>query len=139
MHIHAIAATAIDFDFPEIALISLRGLISLTLIVGLMDTIFAMLAAVAQHRFDWHYVLAWLVTHGQVWLAIIGLGVLGSGIPALDVPAIHVSYLAAQAALVLYVGNTVKSMAENARDSRSPAPPPVVEPPAVTPQGNTWT
>jgi hypothetical protein len=128
MHIILADTPAIDFEFPELVIISLRGLISLTILVGLADTVFAMVTAIGQRVFDAHYMLTWLVTHGRTWLGIIALGVLGYGIPALDIPPIHVAYLAAQAALALYVGNTVMSMTENARDSRSPAP-----------QGNTWT
>lgn len=113
----------LDFDIPEIALITLKGLISLTIIVGLIDTVFAMIAAVQQHVFDWQYSVAWLIDHGKVWLAIIALGVLGTGIRGLDVPPIHVAYLAAQAGLALYVGNTIKSMIVNARNSSAPEPP----------------
>lgn len=113
----------LDFDIPEIALITLKGLIALTIITGLIDTGFAMIAAVQQHVFDWKYAIAWLVDHGKVWLAITALGVLGTGIAALDVPAIKVSYLAAQAGLALYVGNTIKSMIDNARNSSAPSDP----------------
>jgi hypothetical protein len=112
----------LDFDIPEIAVITLKGLIALTIIVGLIDTAFAMLAAAAQRVFDWKYAVTWLIDHGRIWLAIIALGVLGTGVPALDVPPIHVAYLAAQAGLVLYVGNTIRSLVVNARDSRAPEP-----------------
>lgn len=115
--------TPVNFDIPEITLITLKGLIALTIIVGLFDTAFAMIAAVAQHVFDWRYAVDWLIDHGQIWLAIIGLGILGTGIAALEVPPIHVAYLAAQAGLALYVGNTIKSMIVNANDSRAPEPP----------------
>lgn len=113
----------IDFDIPEIAVITLKGLIAMTIIVGLIDTAFAMLAAVGQRVFDWSYAVTWLVDHGRVWLAIVALGVLGTGIKGLDVPPIHMAYLAAQAGLVLYVGNTIKSMIVNSRDSRLPEDP----------------
>jgi hypothetical protein len=114
--------TVIDFDIPEIAVITLKGLIALTVLVGLIDTAFAMIAALAQGVFDWKYAVAWLLDHGRIWLAIIALGILGTGIPALDVPPIHVVYLAAQAGLVTYVGNTIRSLIINARDSRAPEP-----------------
>jgi uncharacterized membrane protein len=112
----------LDFDIPELALITLKGLIALTIIIGLIDTAFAMLAAAQQGVFKWAFAVSWLIDHGKIWLAIILLGVLGTGISTLDVPPIHVAYLAAQAGLALYVGNTIKSMAVNARDSSVPEP-----------------
>lgn len=112
----------INFDIPEIALITLKGLIALTILTGLIDTAFAMLAAVQQGVFNWKFAVTWLVDHGRIWLAITALGILGTGIKGLDVPPINMAYLAAQAGLVLYVGNTIKSMVVNARDSRAPEP-----------------
>lgn len=118
--------TPVDIDIPEIALISLKGLIALTIIAGLIDTLFAWLAALAQtnpdgsRKFSAWYAADFLISHGKIWLAIIALGILGTGIVALEVPPIHAAYLAAQIGLGAYVVKVVKSLVDNAKDSSAP-------------------
>lgn len=111
----------LDFDIPEIALITLTGLISLTIIAGLIDTIVAMVLAVAQGVFNGKYAATFLISHGKVWLAIVGPGILGSGVGFLEVPRINAAYVAAQVGLAAYVVKVIASLIDNARDSSAPS------------------
>ena len=111
----------LDFDIPEIALISLTGLIALTIIAGLIDTIFAMIMALAQGVFNGKYAATFLINHGKIWAAIVGLGILGSGVGFLEVPKINTAYVAAQVGLAAYVVKVIASLATNSRDSSAPS------------------
>lgn len=109
-----------DISFPELAHLTLTAIVTLTVLLGLIDTAWAVLQALAQHKFDGSFADAFLVTHAPKWFAIIALAVLGAGTPALDVPALGVCTLAAEAGLALYAVAIVTSLMANTRDATAP-------------------
>lgn len=110
----------VDIDFPEIALLTLKGVVSLTIILGLIDTALAMAFAVAQGVFNAKYAADFLISHGKIWFSITSLAVLGNGVPALDVPALSACTLAATLGLAAYAVTVIGSLIANSRNSAAP-------------------
>lgn len=110
-----------DIAIPDLTGLSLTAIVSLTIIVGLIDTGWAWLTALGQHVFNPAYAANFLYSHGRAWFAIGALAVIGHGVPSLGVPAIGAATDAAVIGLAAYVVVTIKSLAVNTVSSAAPS------------------
>ena len=120
----------------ELPHLELTQLLIFTLIVTAVDVIGAYVLAATQGKFDLSYVAGWVQTHTVKRIfPIAALAILGNGIAAANLPRIDVVYLGAEAALLVYLLETVQSVRVNFQDAsavkdETPVPP-TVPPTAV--------
>jgi hypothetical protein len=110
-----------DFDLPELANLTVKGTVSLLVIMGFADTIITSALAAKNGTFNGAFVTHFIWSHGvRVWLPVILFTVLGHGIAPLDVPAIGAAQLAANGFLVAYAIATLKSIYDAATGDTAP-------------------
>ncbi len=103
-----------DVNIPDFTGLSLTAIVTLTILVGLLDTAYAVLQAVIQKVFSAAYVADFLESHAsRIWFPITALAIIGHGISGLGVPVIGAATDAAVVGLGAYVIVTVKSLIVN--------------------------
>lgn len=110
------------FDLPDLTNLTLRGLISLLVILAATDVAINSVLAIIRSTFSIAAGLDYLRTHVLLRVfPIAALALVGHGIAALDVPAILAASLAAQASLALYAIETLASLRDGfTGDSTAP-------------------